>query len=191
MSIPVIYGSVREKRQGIKAAKYITKQLKKRGMNPILIDPIEYDLPLLKKKYSEYEEGEAPEIIEKLGKIMKEAEGFVIVTGEYNHSIPPALKNILDHYLEEYFFKPVGIVCYSAGAFGGVRAAVHLRVIVSELGMVSISTKLPIPKVQDAFDEEGNAKDNSHDKKTKKFLDEFEWYLEALNNQKNNKGKPF
>ena len=52
---------------------------------------------------------------------------FAIVSGEYNHGIPPGLKNLLDHFLEEYFFRPSAIVCYSAGQFGGVRAAMQLR----------------------------------------------------------------
>ena len=51
--------------------------------------------------------------------LFRRADAFVIVTAEYNHSIPPALSNTLDHFLEEYFWRPSAIVCYSAGAFGG------------------------------------------------------------------------
>ena len=40
------------------------------------------------------------------------ADAIVVVSGEYNHSIPPALSNLLDHFLEEWFWKPSAIVCY-------------------------------------------------------------------------------
>jgi len=66
------------------------------------------------------------------GRLYRGADGFVGVSGEYNHGIPPALKNLLDHFLEEYFFRPSGIACYSAGAFGGVRAAMQLRMSLAE-----------------------------------------------------------
>lgn len=75
----------------------------------------------------------------------------MIVSGEGNHTVSPALANLLDHFLEEYFYKPSAIVCYSAGSFGGVRAAVALRAMLAELGMSSIPSVFPVPKVQDAF----------------------------------------
>ena len=75
--------------------------------------------------YKEYEKGQAPEILERLATRIRAADAFIIVSGEYNHSIPPALSNLLDHFLEEYFWRPSAIVCYSAGAFGGVRAAMQ------------------------------------------------------------------
>ena len=77
----------------------------------------------------------------------------MIVSGEYNHSIPPALTNLLDHFLEECFWRPSAIACYSAGAFGGVRAAMQLRATLAELGMPSIPSIHPMPKVQDQFDD--------------------------------------
>jgi len=73
------------------------------------IDPLEFNLPLLDKMYKEYEPGSAPAPMEKLARLFNESDGFLIVTGEYNHSIPPALKNLLDHFQSEYFFKPSAI----------------------------------------------------------------------------------
>ena len=121
---------------------------------------------------------------------MIDADGFVIVSGEYNHSIPPALKNILDHYYNEYLFKPAAIATYSGGPFGGVRAAVQLRAILGELRMVSIPTMFPISMVQDAFDEQGNAIEKAYEKRIKQFLDEFEWYANALKESRK-KGLPY
>ena len=95
--------------------------------------------------YKEYAAGEAPEALERLAGRIKAADAFIIVSGEYNHSIPPALSNLLDHFLEEYFWRPSAIVCYSAGAFGGVRAAMQLRAMLCELGTPSIPSLLPVP----------------------------------------------
>ena len=94
-----------------------------------------------------YPKGEAPEVLETLATLYRAADAFVIVTGEYNHSVPPALTNLLDHFLEEYFFRPSAIVSYSGGQFGGVRAAVHLQAILCELGMPSIASTFPVPRV--------------------------------------------
>src|SRR5207302_7753885 len=136
--------------------------------------------PLLDRMYKEYTKGEAPPVLEALAETYRAADGFVVVSGEYNHGIPPALKNLLDHFLEEYFFRPSAIVCYSAGAFGGVRAAMQLRAMLCELGTPSIPSLLPIPRVQDAFDDEGRPRDPAHAPRAGRFLDELEWYANAL-----------
>ena len=115
--------------------------------------------------YKEYEKGQAPEILERLATRIRAADAFIIVSGEYNHSIPPALSNLLDHFLEEYFWRPSAIVCYSAGAFGGVRAAMQLRAMLCELGTPSIPSLLPVPRVQEAFDEEGHPRDESYNQR--------------------------
>lgn len=115
MNFVIIVGSVRSDRQGIKAARFIERSFMERGHEVTLIDPIEQQLPLLDRMYKEYPKGSAPEALERLAAIYRAADGFLIVSGEYNHSIPPALSNLLDHFLEEYFFRPSAIVCYSAG----------------------------------------------------------------------------
>jgi NAD(P)H-dependent FMN reductase len=180
LKVAVIYGSVRSHRQGIKAAKFIAKNLKERGHKATLVDPKEYNLPFLDKMYKEYDKGKAPELLEKLAKIIKNADGYIVVSGEYNHSVPAALKNMIDYFMEEYFYKPSGIVTYSAGPFGGVRVAVHLRAILGEVGTVSIPSMFPISRVQSSFDDEGNAIDKAYNVRVVKFLDEFEWYANAL-----------
>jgi NAD(P)H-dependent FMN reductase len=180
LDLLVIYGSIRRDRQGIKAARFIRGECEARGHRATLIDPLEYQLPLLDRMYKEYGPGQAPEPLERLAGRIKAADAFLVVSGEYNHSIPPALSNLLDHFLEEYFWRPSAIVCYSAGAFGGVRAAVQLRAMLCELGTPSIPSLLPVPKVQDAFDDDGRPKDDAWKKRAAKFLGELEWYANAL-----------
>jgi NAD(P)H-dependent FMN reductase len=189
-TISIIYGSVRTNRQGIKAAKYLDSKLREREINVHFIDPLEYRLPLLDKMYKEYDPGTAPEPMEDLAGKFAGSDGFLIVTGEYNHSIPPALKNILDHFQSEYLFKPSAIASYSAGMFGGMRAAVHLRAILAELGMPAISSIQPFPRIGNLFDENLNPQNEHVDPSTSRFLDEFLWYAEALKS-KRDKGTPY
>ena len=111
---------------------------------------------------------------------IREADGFVVVSGEYNHSIPPALSNLMDYFLEEYFFRPSGIVCYSKGRFGGVRAAMQLRAFLAEIGTVSIPSIFAIPNVSDTLSENGSPTDGRYDEYAVRFLEEFEWYAEVM-----------
>jgi NAD(P)H-dependent FMN reductase len=131
LTIPVILGSVRADRAGIRAARFLTARLEARGHAAPLVDPVELKLPLLDRMYKEYPQGEAPEPLERLATLFRGADAFVVVSAEYNHSIPPALSNTLDHFLEEYFWRPSAICCYSAGQYGGVRAAMQLRAMLA------------------------------------------------------------
>lgn len=178
--VPVIYGSVRTERQGIKAARFVVRELASRGIEPVLIDPLEKQLPMLDRMYKEFEGGTAPAVMEELAGLYRRADGFIIVSGEYNHGIPPALKNLLDHFLEEYFWRPAGIACYSGGRFGGVRAAMALRMSLAEMGMVTIPSLLPMPNVAEAFTDDGTPTDPKTPSFSATFFDEFVWYMNAL-----------
>ena len=179
-SIAVLLGSVRRDRMGSRAAQLVTRALESRGHAVHLVDPLELQLPLLDRMYKEHPTGEAPEPLERLATLYRSVDGFVVVSAEYNHGIPPALKNLLDHFLEEYFWRPSGIVCYSAGSFGGVRAAMQLRMTLAELGMPSIPSVLPIPRIAEAISDEGIAQQPITEKSMSRFLDEFLWYANAL-----------
>lgn len=180
LKIVVFYGSVRSNRQGIKAARFVVNRCRECGHDVDLIDPLEYPLPLIDRMYKEYKPGEAPEVLQRLSKLIAAADAYIVVSGEYNHTIPPALSNMLDYFLEEYFWKPSAIVCYSAGSFGGVRAAMTLRAMLAELGMSSIPSLLPIPKVQSVFQDDGTPIDPAWIKHTEKFFTELEWYGNAM-----------
>jgi NAD(P)H-dependent FMN reductase len=190
LKIPVILGSVRRDRIGIRVARFAVAALKKRGHDVTLVDPVEHALPLLDRMYKEYGAGHAPPVLEGLARIIKPADAYVIVSAEYNHSIPPALSNLLDHFLEEYFFKPSAIMCYSAGAFGGVRAAMQLRAMLAEMGMSSIPSLLPFPKAQDMLDADGKSTGGGPGKSAARFFDELEWYANALKAARE-KGSPY
>lgn len=182
LNTAVLYGSARQNRQGIKAAQFIVQRLKDREHSVTLIDSQDYDLPQLDRMYKEYDAGTAPDAMTAVAEILEAADGFVIVSAEYNHSIASALKNLLDHFQREYVYKPSAIVTYSAGPFGGVRALINLRAILAELGTPSIPSSFPVSHVHKAFDDDGNALDKAYDSRVTKFLDEYEWYATALRN---------
>jgi NAD(P)H-dependent FMN reductase len=190
MKCVVLVGSVRSDRQGIKAARFVERELTIRGHDMTIVDPIALKLPLLDRMYKEFPVEQAPPMLTSLATLYRSADAFVVVSGEYNHSIPPALSNLLDHFLEEYFWRPSAIVCYSAGAFGGVRAAMQLRAMLSELGMPSISSLFPIPRIQSALDADGQPSDTSLGQRFTRFATELEWYAEAFRDRRA-KGVPY
>ncbi|MHB2209202.1 NADPH-dependent FMN reductase [Methylobacterium sp. CM6257] len=180
LTVPVILGSVRTDRVGIRAARFLVARLEARGHTAPLVDPAELKLPLLDRMYKEYPAGTAPEPLERLAGLYRRSDAFLLVSAEYNHGVPPALSNTLDHFLEEYFWRPSAICCYSAGQFGGVRAAMPLRAMLAEMGMPSIPSLLPIPRIQKAIDPGGTPAEPWLDKAAGRFLDELEWYAEGL-----------
>ena len=186
MVVAVLQGSVRSERMGDRVAKWVISQLVARGHEVVLVDAAELDLPLLDKMWKELKgssEGKYAILRDKLRPIAElygRADGFAIVSGEYNHSIPPALTNLLDYFLEEYLYRPSAIICYSAGQFGGVRAAMQLRALLPEVGMSSIPSLQAIPNVGSALSANGIALTQALAEKSGSFFDEFEWYMTAL-----------
>ncbi len=186
----VLLGSVRRDRMGIRAARLIMTALAARGHVPTLVDPLVLQLPLLDRMYKEYPKGEAPENLAMLAELYRSVDGFLVVSAEYNHGIPPALKNLLDHFLEEYFFRPSAIACYSTSGFGGVRAAMQLRMTLAELGMSSIPSLFPIPRIGEALTEDGAPVEPRLERSLTRFLDEFDWYARALKQERSSSGTP-
>jgi NAD(P)H-dependent FMN reductase len=180
LKILVIVGSVRRDRIGIRPARCLQQLCTSRGHDTTLVDPLEYRLPLLDRMYKEYAAGQAPEVLEWLAKLIKTCHAVIVVAGEYNHSIQPTLSNLFDHFLEEWFWRPAGIACYSAGQYGGVRAAMQLRALVPEIGMPSIPSILAMPRAQDLFDEQDQPRADWVSRQAGRFLDELEWYANAL-----------
>ncbi len=180
LKLVVWYGSVRSKRLGIRVARFVTERCRARGHEVTLLDARELALPLLDRMFKEYGPGEAPPALQRMADAVAPADAHIVVSAEYNHAPPPGLTNMLDHFLDEFFHRVSGIVCYSPGPFGGVRAGVALRPMLAELGMSSIPSMLPVSRVHQSLDADGNALDEAYPKRADKFLDELEWYAEAL-----------
>ena len=179
LNVLVVFGSVRRERKGLRVAEALMAEIASRGHAAELADPVEIVLPLLDRMYKEYPGGEAPEPMERMAAMIRRADAVIVVSAEYNHAPPAALKNMLDHFLEEWFGRPCGICTYSAGPFGGVRAAMGLRMILAELGMPTMPTLLPVPRVgaEDALGERFS-------KGMARFLDEVVWWAEAARDRR-------
>ena len=153
--ILVFYGSYRSDRAGIRLAKFIVAGLRGRGDDAELIDAKAVGLPMLDRMYKEHAPGTAPPAMEELAAKIKAADAFVFVTGEYNWGMQPGLKNLTDHFLEEWFWRPAAIASYSAGKFSGVRAGVMWHGTLSEMGIVVVSSTLAVGPIAEALDADG------------------------------------
>src|SRR4051794_1425107 len=104
--ILVLYGSYRSNRMGIRLARFVMDNFRARGDDVELIDAKAIGLPMLDRMYKEYPKGEAPAELQTLAEKIRGADGFVFIAGEYNWGIQPGLKNLPDHFLEEWFWRP-------------------------------------------------------------------------------------
>jgi len=193
-SILVLYGSYRSDRAGIRLARYLMDGFKARGAVPELIDAQAIGLPMLDRMYKEYPKGQAPAALETLAGKIRAADGFVFVTGEYNWGPQPGLKNLTDHFLEEWFWRPAAIASYSAGRIGGARSNVIWHGILSEMGMVVISSTLTVGPVTAALDGSGAPTGEGGTALARafpRFAGDLEWWIEAARAQRERKAPPY
>jgi NAD(P)H-dependent FMN reductase len=193
-SILVFYGSYRSDRMGIRLADYLVRNLHARGAEVELIDAKAVGLPMLDRMYKEYPKGQAPAALEALAEKIRRADAFVFVTGEYNWGPQPGLKNLTDHFLEEWFWRPAAIASYSAGRFSGVRAGTLWHSILSEMGMVVISSALavgPIAQTLDAGGEPTGAAGDALKRAFPRWADDLGWWTEAARAQRQRKAPPY
>ena len=151
----VFYGSYRAARVGIRMANFVTSELRTRGADAELIDAREIGLPILDRMYKEYPKGTAPPKMEELAGKIRAADAFVFVIGEYNWGPQPGLKNLTDHFLEEWYWRPAAVVSYSPGRLSGARASSAWHPILSEMGMIVVSSTLAVGPIAETFDAQG------------------------------------
>jgi len=140
-----------------------------------------------------FKPGEAPEGMDAMAKKIKEADCYLVVTPEYNHSLPPSISGMLGHFGgSNYGFKASGIITYSVSPYGGSRVAVALRPFLSELGCLPVSKMACFSMVGDIFEQDGSVKDenNRQLKQLNGLLDQLEWMAIACANQRNASGVP-
>jgi NAD(P)H-dependent FMN reductase len=192
--ILVLYGSYRADRMGIRLADFIVAGLKVRGTDAELIDAKAIGLPMLDRMYKEYPKGSAPEALEALAAKIRAADAFVFVTGEYNWGVQPGLKNLTDHFLEEWFWRPAAIVSYSAGRIAGARSNLVWHGTLSEMGMVVISSTLTVGPIAQALTAEGKPVGEAGqllERTFVRFADDLAWWTEAAKAQRARKAPPY
>jgi NAD(P)H-dependent FMN reductase len=190
----VFYGSYRSDRMGIRLANYVVSGLRERGADAELIDAPAVGLPMLDRMYKEYPQGTAPAAMETLAGKIRTADAFVFVTGEYNWGPQPGLKNLTDHFLEEWFWRPAAIASYSAGRFSGVRSGSIWHAILSEMGMVVISSTLAVGPISQTLDADGKPTGGAGDALQRafpRFADDLAWWTEAAREQRRRKAPPY
>lgn len=192
--ILVFYGSYRRDRQGIRLARYLVRALADRGADAELIDAQAIGLPMLDRMYKEYPAGEAPPALETLAGKIREADAFVFVTGEYNWGVQPGLKNLTDHFLEEWYWRPAAIASYSAGRFAGARAGLAWHGTLSEMGMVVVSSTIAVGGIGHALDAEAQPIGDGGaalDRAFPRFADDLSWWTDAARAQRTRRAPPY
>ena len=182
LTIAVIVGTTREKRESIKAARYIADYGKRfKYTNVVFVDPKEFYFP---------GDGNDPEGKDhRYTDITQSADAFFIITPEYNHSFPGTLKRMLDSELENYIHKPVALAGASNGGWGGVRAVEALVTVVREMGLVATSYSVYFPRVQDLFNDEGSIKEEFRERYEKNLLEAYKellWFAHILKDAREN-----
>ncbi len=186
-SVLIFYGSYRSDRQGIRLAEYLVRAFAARGARPEIVDAKAVGLPMLDRMYKEHPAGTAPPAMETLAGKIRSADAFVFVAGEYNWSVQPGLKNLTDHFLEEWFWRPAALASYSAGRVAGVRSSVAWHGILSEMGTVVVSSTLAVGNIGESLDAsarptgEGGA---ALERAFPRFADDPAWWAEAARAQR-------
>jgi len=190
----VFYGSYRSTRVGIRLATFVTSELCARGALAELIDAKQVDLPMLDRMYKEYPKGSAPPAMEALAGKIRAADAFVFVIGEYNWGPQPGLKNLTDHFLEEWYWRPAELVSYSPGRLSGARASSAWHPILSEMGIVVTSATLAVGPIEQTFDAQGQPI-GEPGRLTKhafaKVADDLAWWTSAARLQRQQEAPPY
>lgn len=192
--ILVLYGSYRRDRMGIRLARWLAAGLNERGCDAELIDAKAVGLPMLDRMYKEYPKGEAPEAMETLARKIVAADGFLFVTGEYNWGMQPGLKNLTDHFLEEWFWRPAAIASYSAGRLAGARSNSMWHPTLTEMGMVVTSSTLTVGQIGQALDAEDQPQGEGGAALARafpRFADDLLWWVEAAKAQRARRDPPY
>lgn len=192
--ILILYGSYRSGRTGIRLANFLVSRFTELGNSVELIDAKAIGLPMLDRMYKEYPTGEAPEAMEALAGKIRDADAFVFVTGEYNWGVQPGLKNLTDHFLEEWFWRPAGIASYSAGRLSGARSNSTWHATLSEMGMVVIPSTLTVGPISETLDPDGNptgTAGQSLERSYTRFADDLVWWSDAAKRQRKHRRPPY
>jgi NAD(P)H-dependent FMN reductase len=192
--ILVVYGSYRSERKGIRLADFVVASLRARGESPELLDAKLIGLPMLDRMYKEYAKGEAPVAMEAVATKIRAADAFIFVVGEYNWGIQPGLKNLTDHFLEEWFWRPAAIVSYSGGRLSGARSNFLWHGTLSEMGMVVISSTLTVGLISQTLNATGEPIAEAGQQLQRafpRFADDLAWWTEAAKYQRARKAPPY
>lgn len=179
VKIAVVVGSTRPGRRGRQVADWVLANARQRSDAEFeMLDLADFSLPLLDEplppSLGRYEHAHT----KAWARAVEPFDGFVFVTGEYNHSVPGALKNALDYLYAEWNNKAAGFVGY--GSAGGVRAVENLRLIVGELQMADVRAQVSLPLATEFRDYTSFAPSPAAEEQLGAMLDQLTAWAEAL-----------
>lgn len=174
---------------GPRVCEFVVKHLEQQHqlIEVSVIDP--RPLPLLEKPAFAYAKSQIPTHLQQMQETLQQADAYVMITPEYNHAPSPTLINVLNHFGSSIFsYKPSAIVTYSAGQWGGTRAAVALRPILSELGCLPVSAMIHIPNAGEVVDENGELQEGQDIERWDHYLQrcttQLIWWGQATQNHR-------
>lgn len=179
MNFLILVGTTREGRKTIRSAKAVEEKFEEAGHNIEFFDLKEKNIPYLGNRSYKEDEKPTPQDIEELSQKVNQTDCLVIVTPEYNHSIPGALKSALDYLYPEYDDLPFAYVTDSAGGFGGVRALSHLHDITLALGGVP-GPSIQISNIDDVLGEGGEVLDENYHTRLEGFVENAEEHVRKI-----------
>ena len=188
--IAIISSSVRDNRNSHRVALYFKNYIEQNNLASVtILDLKQYQFPIFNERLR-LQKDPAEKTLEFAQQIIM-ADGVLIVTPEYNGGYPAALKNVTDLLYDEWHRKPIAISTVSDGIFGGSQVITSLQFSLWKIKAWIVPAMFPVPKAQDAFDENGNATDKEAvDKRAKIFINELLWCMEAKKRMREDKDKP-
>ena len=185
--LQVIVGSTRPTRSADLVVPWVVSRASAHeGFDVEVIDLRDWPLPFFAEHMGTIGDFSDPTYSEPIVKAwnnkIKEADAFIVVTPEYNHSLPGALKNAIDSVFLSFAFrnKPIAAVGYSAGIGAGIRAIEHLAHVVIEAEAVPLRNTVVVPFVATAFDEDGEPIDPAANVSLDVMLDDLAWWSQVL-----------
>ncbi|MGW7231169.1 NADPH-dependent FMN reductase [Streptomyces sp. CBMAI 2042] len=190
LRLAVVVGSVREGRFGPTVANWFAQEARRFGRFEVdVLDLAELSLPMAMPPFGGEPAGGTAAVQAEIARRLAEADAFVLVTPEYNHSYPAALKNVLDWFRAEWSAKAFGLVSYG-GQGGGIRAAEHLRQVIAELHSVTVRDAMSFHNAWDLFDDAGAATDQGESAAAaKRMLAQLDWWAALL--REGRAGRPY
>lgn len=181
VKIKILTGSVRPNRFNIQPAMWIYEIAEKRTDAEVeLIDLLDINLPFLDEPMSPSQKQYSKEHTKNWSKKISEADGFIFVTPEYNHSISPVLKNAVDYLFYEWHYKPVSFISYGSLA-GGSRSVEHWRGISAEIKMYDLREQIMLPNYWEHLDENGKYQfDEKHEDSANHMLDSLVFWAKTM-----------
>ncbi len=178
-NISIISSSIRTGRKSHNVVLYLQKYLEENKLAKVeILDLAKFNFPIFEERLSK--QNNPSVALLSFQKSIIDSDGIIVVTPEYNGSIPASLKNVIDVLYDEWHRKPIAFSTVSAGDFGGLQAITHLQFIFWKVRAWTFTANFPIAKVQEKFDDLGNPTNKIQtDLFAEKFINEFYKCIES------------